>query len=143
MKKALSLEPDGVAIAAPQIGASLRMFVVAGKIFSLPSKKKIKKKENIPDRLFINPEIVKLSKEKEMMEEGCLSVRYRYGHVSRFKKTRIRALDEKGKVFEFGASGLLAQIFQHEMDHLEGVLFIDKASDMIELTKEEYAKQNK
>jgi peptide deformylase len=73
---------------------------------------------------------MRLSKEKEEMEEGCLSVRYLYGKIERSKKARVKAFDEKGKRFEIGGSGLLAQIFQHETDHLEGKLFIDNATDV-------------
>ena len=142
MKKALGGEPDGVAIAAPQIGAPLRMFLVSNKVFvsgEAPGDSKVISK----DKLFVNPEIIKRSREKDFMEEGCLSVRYLYGRVSRSKKIRVRAFDEKGHKFELGGSGLLAQIFQHETDHLDGVLFTDKAKDVVELTPEKHAKQNK
>ncbi len=146
MKKALSLEKDGVAIAAPQIGLSFRIFIVASKVFSIgkknPSKEKTAKSDPKikNDMVFINPKLVKISKDKGWMEEGCLSVRHFYGRVERAKKVRVRAYDEKGKVFEMGGSGLLAQIFQHEIDHLNGVLFIDKAKDMIELETSNYEK---
>ncbi len=132
MKEALAAEADGVALAAPQIGVPLRIFVVAGFILR-------KKKETTmpPDRVFINPEILSMSKEKVWLEEGCLSVRYLYGEVERAKKAKIRAYDEHGKRFTVGASGLLAQIFQHETDHLDGKLFIDTARDVHELTLEE------
>ena len=64
------------------------------------------------------------------MEEGCLSVRWLYGKVRRSEKATIRAYDEHGKRFTLGASGLIAQAFQHETDHLEGVLFVDKADHL-------------
>ncbi|MDQ5927796.1 MAG: peptide deformylase [Patescibacteria group bacterium] len=135
MKEALASQRDGVAIAAPQIGVPLRIFVVAGFIF---------KKETDPvapaDRVFINPEIVTLSKQKKWLEEGCLSVRYLYGEVPRSTKAKVRAYDENGKAFMVGGSGLLAQIFQHETDHLNGTLFIDTARDLHELTVEEHEK---
>ncbi len=131
MKKALAQEPDGVAIAAPQIGVPLRLFVVAGFIF------RKKTEETVPeDRVFINPEILTSSKEKAWLEEGCLSVRFLYGEVSRSKKAKIRAYDENGKRFTIGGSGLLAHIFQHETDHLDGVLFIDKARNLHEIPLE-------
>lgn len=150
MKKSLALERDGVAIAAPQIGLSLRIFVVASKAFSISKRKKIesssdkfdKKLKPADDMTFINPELVKISKDKGWMEEGCLSVRHFYGRVERAKKVRIRAYDEKGKVFELGASGLLAQIFQHELDHLNGELFIDKAKDVVQLKPEDYERES-
>src|SRR4051812_5070858 len=134
MKKAVKKEDDGVAIAAPQIGESLRIFVVAGRTLALLNKKGEQKDEEgaeeslqYLDLVFINPEITKLSRKKKMMEEGCLSVRWLYGEVERSERAVIKAYDENGKKFERGASGLLAQIFQHEVDHLNGILFIDKA----------------
>ena len=82
--------------------------------------------------VFINPKISKLSKEKEWTPEGCLSVRWLYGKTYRSKKASISAYDENSKKFTRGASGLLAQIFQHETDHLNGILFIDHAKDIKE-----------
>src|SRR3989338_5105231 len=141
MKKALNSEDDGVAIAAPQIGYSLRIFMVSGKVEKLKqgNKKIFEPKESAQvkispkNTIYINPVIRKLSKEKKLVEEGCLSVRYLYGKVSRANKTTIVAYDETGKKFERGASGILAQIFQHETDHLNGVLFIDKAKNIEEI----------
>jgi peptide deformylase len=149
MIKALDKEEDGIAIAAPQIGESLRIFVVSQKIFELLEEEKVKgksKRENLDkfekqngeekvfkDMVFINPEILKTSKKKMKMEEGCLSVRWLYGNVERSEKTLIKAYDENGKLFTMGGSGLLSQVFQHEMDHLEGVLFIDKAKNLREI----------
>ncbi|MEI6057920.1 MAG: peptide deformylase, partial [bacterium] len=92
------------------------------------------------DVTFINPEITRLSREKHEVEEGCLSVRWLYGKMKRSKKASVRAYDENGKRFERGASGLLAQIFQHETDHLEGVLFIDHAYDVQEVLPEDMEK---
>ncbi|MEX2014214.1 MAG: peptide deformylase [Parcubacteria group bacterium] len=120
MKKLLAAEDDGVAIAAPQIGESLRIFIVSGAILSLKGTKK-------PDAVFINPEIIRASKKRKKVEEGCLSIRWLYGKVNRSEKITITAYDETGRKFERGASGLLAQIFQHETDHLDGILFTDKA----------------
>lgn len=120
MKKAVQAEDDGVAIAAPQIGASLRVFAVKGGVIPRFPESKV----------FINPEILKVSKKKHKVEEGCLSVRWFYGAVDRHEKITISAWDEKGKKNTFGASGLLAQIFQHEIDHLDGILFIDKATNV-------------
>ena len=139
MKAALNAQNDGVAIAAPQIGESLRIFIVSGRAFDIEKgvydEKDKKPKSN--DFVCINPTITKLSKDKEDMDEGCLSVRYLYGKVRRAKKATITAYDENGKKFTRGASGLLAQIFQHETDHLEGVLFIDKAKDVVDLPPKE------
>lgn len=131
MRKALIAQDDGVAICAPQIGHSLRIFVISGRILSDLAADEIGKEvPEIPDRVFINPEIVKISKKTEWLDEGCLSLRYLYGKVKRAVKARVRAYDERGKRFELGGSGLLAQIFQHEIDHLEGVIFTDKAKDV-------------
>ncbi|MBI2674106.1 MAG: peptide deformylase [Candidatus Zambryskibacteria bacterium] len=131
MKKALNAEEDGVAIAAPQIGESLRIFIVSGKVLNLIKKPKEADAGKVPkDIIFINPEIIKFSKKMKKKEEGCLSIRYLYGQVKRSDKVIIRAYDETGKFFERGASGLLAQIFQHETDHLNGILFIDKAENI-------------
>ena len=138
MSAALKSQSDGVAIAAPQIGYSLSIFIVSGKIFHKDftkgeeELKKVPKNELPKDMAFINPKISKLSREKEWVPEGCLSVRWLYGNTFRSKKATITAYDETGKKFTRGASGHLAQIFQHETDHLNGVLFIDHAKDIKE-----------
>lgn len=137
MSQALKSQEDGVAIAAPQIGYSLQIFVVSGKIFHESFKyheefRKVPEKDIPKDLVFINPKISKLSREKEWVPEGCLSVRWLYGNTHRSKKATVTAYDENGKKFTRGASGLLAQIFQHETDHLKGILFIDKAKDLKE-----------
>ena len=129
MAKALHSQEDGVAIAAPQIGKSLRIFIVNGWALNpeiIPP---------LPDVVFINPEIKKVSRKKLPMEEGCLSVRGYQGHVARHEKATVSAYDENGKRFTMGGSGLVAQIFQHEMDHLDGILFIDKTEDLYEIPK--------
>jgi len=152
MVKALNTQEDGVAIAAPQIGENLRIFVVSKKIFEIMEVEKTKskgsKRENIEafekektefkDMIFINPEILKQSKKQMLTEEGCLSVRWLYGKVKRSEKTLVRAYDENGKSFTLGGSGLLSQALQHEIDHLNGILFIDKAINLKEMipTKE-------
>src|SRR3990167_7584579 len=95
------------------------------------------------DLVFINPEIIKLSKKKYWAPEGCLSVRWLYGKVFRADKATVRAYNENGERFTRGASGLLAQIFQHEIDHLNGILFIDTAKDLEELNPEEMKKNSR
>lgn len=126
MKEALATQDDGVAIAAPQIGVSLRIFVVAQRA----SKKFLK---TGGDAVFINPEIIRLGKKKEDLSEGCLSVRWKYGLVKRSLSATVRAYNEEGNEFVLAGSGLLAQIFQHEIDHLNGTLFIDKAHHVKEI----------
>lgn len=135
MRSALSSQNDGVAIAAPQIGISLRIFVVSGKIFDPTFKRGIggsEDKKLYPDLVFINPEFVKKSKKTAWLHEGCLSVRWLYGEVKRSVNATVRAYDEQGKPFQRGGGGLLAHIFQHETDHLDGTLFIDKAENIEE-----------
>jgi peptide deformylase len=140
MKKALREQDDSVAIAAPQIGESIRLFVVSGKVL-IPDypNHDVDDTAAIPEDLVcINPEILKLSRKKEYMPEGCLSVRWLYGTTHRSTKATIRALDEDGNAFTRGGSGLLAQIFQHEIDHLNGILFIDTATDLEESAPHAY-----
>ncbi len=159
MKAVLNSEDDGVAIAAPQLGLPLRIFVVSGRVFDLKGRdgrfgyahdldglrefeerKKEDKKTSVKDRpkdlVFINPRVLKTSKNSAFMVEGCLSLRWLYGNVKRKKKVTVEAWNEKGKKFTRGASGLLAQIFQHEIDHLEGILFTDKAKDVKDIPPE-------
>ena len=150
MKEALESQDDGVAIAAPQIGYALRIFVVSRRVETIMSEEKkiafanseteeVNEEEDIDegeDLVFINPVIKKISKERRFVDEGCLSVRYLYGKVSRATKVKIEAYDENGKKFERGGTGLMAQIFQHETDHLDGILFIDKAKDLEDLPPE-------
>lgn len=137
MSEALDSQYDGVAIAAPQIGESIRLFVVSGKIFDdefINGNSPVKQyRRKTPNMVFINPIFKKISKDKKLMMEGCLSVRPIYGKVRRATRAIVEAYDEHGKKFTKEGSGLLAHIFQHEMDHLEGVLFIDKAKELQEI----------
>jgi peptide deformylase len=140
MSTALDGQFDGVAIAAPQIGISLRIFVVSGRIFdeNFIKGENINKKNDhikIPEQnmVFINPFFKKTSKDKKLMIEGCLSVRPLYGKVRRATRATVEAYNEHGKKFTKEGSGLLAHIFQHEMDHLDGILFVDKAKDLQEI----------
>ena len=142
MKRALEGEDDGVAIAAPQIGKNLRIFVMSKRAFELVGTKP-KPGKPFEDMVFINPKITKLSRKKIEEDEGCLSVRYLYGKVMRAEKATIEALDENGKKFISGGSGLIAQIFQHECDHLEGILFTDKARDLEEIPPKNQNVMNK
>jgi peptide deformylase len=142
MNAALDREADGVAIAAPQIGVSLRIFIVSRKAFGVEEEGgEHIDPSTIPERnmVFINPEILKSSRKKVEVPEGCLSVRWLYGNTKRHEKVTVRAYDEFGKAFTYGGSGLVAQIFQHETDHLNGILFIDHASDIEELSPEQIA----
>ena len=113
-------------IAAPQIGVSKRVFLIEDQS---------KDRDSLPNIVAINPEIVKASKKTHLVGEGCLSVPEAYGLVRRSKNVTFRALDENGEEFERGAGGLLAQIIQHENNHLDGILFTDIAEKL--WTKEE------
>ena len=126
MSKILAKEEYGVALAAPQVGEALRLFVVAGKVF------KTGEDDNAthPDKVFINPEISRLSRKKKEMSEGCLSIRGKYGSVLRHEKASVKAYDESGKPFIYHGADLIAHIFQHECDHLDGILYTDKATSM-------------
>ena len=120
MKKIMKTN-NGVGLAAPQIGVNKQIFV-AELLY-----------EGEEDGIFyaaVNPKITNVSKEKEKLEEGCLSLPKLYGEVPRAKKITVEYLNEMGKKKRLKASGLLARIFQHEIDHLNGGLFIDKAKEI-------------
>jgi len=127
MKEMLDASPDGAALAAPQIGVSLRIFILAEKVFGPESTHEAASKN--PNLIYINPVIKKRSKKKILMDEGCLSVRGQYGNIKRSTNVTIEAYDGYGKKFTRGAGGLMAQAYQHECDHLDGVLFIDDAKE--------------
>lgn len=140
MKKSLSAAKDGVALAAPQVGTPLRIFIVY-KIYTdqkimekMTEKEKTTGKKQKPEEFgfdaFINPKILKISKKKQTVREGCLSVAGIFGEIERAKKITIEAINEKGAKITRGASGLLAQIVQHEMDHLNGILFTEMAINL-------------
>ncbi|HEY0964758.1 MAG TPA: peptide deformylase [Candidatus Paceibacterota bacterium] len=116
-----------VAIAAPQIGVAKRMFLIEDQSDS--------DEERFPTIVAINPRIVKVSKKSHVVGEGCLSVPDLYGVVKRHTNVTLEAIDENGKKFTRGAGGLLAQIIQHECDHLDGTLFIDRAEDIWPIDK--------
>lgn len=132
MSKALASEKDGVAIAAPQIGLSLRIFLVSGKVYQRKSDREANKSAPA-DRVFINPKFIKTARKKMIRDEGCLSCRWWYGKTKRSEKATIEAYDEQGKKFTANGAGLMAQIFQHETDHLNGILFVDHATELKEI----------
>lgn len=133
MADALDRQPEGVAIAAPQIGASYRLFLVRKDRTLPPLPEDIEKAEpRKPEvEVYANPEIVKTSRKRAISDEGCLSVHGIYGITKRHERVTLRARREDGSRFERGAGGLLAQIFEHEVDHLNGILFIDHAEGLI------------
>lgn len=111
---------DGVGIASVQVGNPIQLCVIA--------KNFTRKKES--DLILINPKFEKKSVLREWDEEGCLSVPNIYGSVRRFKKIKVTALNEKGEKIEFIATDFFARIIQHEIDHLNGILFIEKAKKL-------------
>lgn len=117
------IENNALGLAAVQIGVPLRVIVC-----------RIEKNFKV----FINPEIIKSSSQEEIFSEGCLSLPGYYGEVVRPKTIILQALNENGKKIKIKAFGLLARVIQHEIDHLNGVLFIDKAKNI----KKELAKQS-
>lgn len=102
---------QGIGLAAPQVGVSQRLIVIAFQ------------KEPL---ILFNPEISKKSFKKESGEEGCLSVPGVFGLVKRHYKISVAALDKSEKKINFVAEGMLARVIQHEVDHLNGILFIDR-----------------
>jgi peptide deformylase len=81
---------------------------------------------------YINPEIMKTSRKRVQADEGCLSVRGIYGNTTRHERVTIKAQKPDGTHFERGSGGLMAQIFEHEIDHLNGILFIDHAENLVQ-----------
>lgn len=128
-----------VGMAAPQIGIGLRVFVTE------PRRTKVRRAGDSDDvRVFINPKIVRYSKKKRVGGEGCGSVARAglFGMVPRSESVTVTALDAKGKKFVLTAKGLLAAIIQHETDHLNGVVFLDRLPSMESLmSREEYVKK--
>lgn len=106
----------GVALAAVQINQLYKIVVVRNNYDN---------KGDLTFTTFINPRITKLEGKVEEDFEGCLSVRDIYGKIPRHNKVRVKAINERGQPFRLSAQGFLARIFQHEIDHTNGVLFID------------------
>jgi len=115
MKK-IMIQHNGVGLAANQIGKNLSIFVAY---------------DNKKFYTFINPEIVKFFGKEKIMEEGCLSVPNVWGQIKRYEGVVVSYQDLFGKKKKLKAKGLLAQIIQHEIDHLNGVLFIDKVVEVM------------
>lgn len=114
------LKKKGVGLAAPQIGENIRLITI-----------------NIKDGpiIMINPKITNKSLTKEYGEEGCLSIPGVFGQVKRSKKIICKYLDMEGKIKKIAAAGFLARVIQHEIDHLDGILFIEKARDVKNVNK--------
>ncbi len=118
-------DAPGVGLAAPQIGLSERLIVV-----EYCERAEDVDKEEAPKKVWavLNPEIVKASEEKLLGVEGCLSIPGLVGEVERHAAIQVKGLNRHGKPLKIKAEGWLARIFQHEVDHLNGVLFTDRAT---------------
>lgn len=116
LEETLDLEENGVGLAAPQVGISQQIFIAklnTGKI-------------NERLEAFINPEIIEYSEATNIQEEGCLSLPNRFGKVERPSSITIRYFDHKSREKTLTLKGFNARLVQHEYDHLQGILFIDK-----------------
>jgi peptide deformylase len=109
------IKTDGVGLAAPQIGKNIRLVVA-----------------NFKDGIIclINPKLIKKSWARELGQEGCLSIPGVFGKVKRHKKISLIYFDKNGKKIKLSAEGMMARVLQHEIDHLDGILFIDKAVEI-------------
>lgn len=128
-------EAPGVGLAAPQVGVSSRLVVVEY------GEEDEDGEEITPKKLYVlvNPEIVQASEEMVMGVEGCLSIPNLVGEVERHEAVTVKAFDRRGKPYKVKARGWLARIFQHEMDHLDGVVYPDRAVRVWKPSKEEEA----
>ncbi len=123
-------EIEGIGLAAPQVGVPLQVVVI-----QLPDEE---------DAItLINPEIVKISEETEMMTEGCLSLPGYNGEVKRSTSITVKARDRQGKTIRIKGEGLLAQVLQHETDHINGIVFVDHLESIDELRKNEEDEEEK
>lgn len=126
-------EAPGVGLAAPQVAVSQRVIVVE----FAPEPEEGQEPE--PPKLYrvVNPEIAKVSEEKTLGVEGCLSFPGYVGEVERHAAVTVKGFNWQGKPIRIKAEGWLARIFQHEIDHLDGVLFIDRAEKVWKMEREE------
>lgn len=120
---------NGAGIAAPQIGVAQRVCVI-----EVNDNPRYPYKPTIPLTVLINPTLERIGEETISVIEGCLSVPNLRGRVERAARVRVRALDERGRRVELHAEGLTAGTFQHELDHLDGLLFVDHVTDPTTLT---------
>lgn len=118
-------DAPGIGLAAIQIGVPLRVVTID---LSKPEAKEGEEPEPRKPQVFINPEVTWSSEEFNVYEEGCLSIPEYYEEVERPSEVKVRYMDLNGKTLEIAADGLLATCLQHEIDHLDGVLFIDHLS---------------
>ena len=119
-------EAPGVGLAAPQIGISERLIVV--EYYENEQAEEAEEEAKKKVWVMLNPEIVKASEEKVMGVEGCLSVPNLVGEVERHEAVQIKGLNRRGQPMRVKAQGWLARIFQHEIDHINGIVFTDLAT---------------
>jgi len=129
---------EGIGLAAPQVAHNVRACVVGKK--AIPPKAKIPGREyaNRTDLILLNPTYEVLSRKQQSDTEGCLSVPGFYGKVPRHRDILVKALNERGEAIEFEAHGFFARVIQHEVDHLNGILFIDRAKDLFQTEHRKY-----
>ncbi len=129
-----------VGMAAPQLGKSVRIFVTEIRKTRLRKGDSVKNSD--PLRIFLNPKIISVSKKTTMGWEGCGSVATSnlFGMVKRPATVTVEAVNENGKLFQLMAHDLLARVIQHEMDHLNGIVFTDKADSKTYMSRGEYLK---
>ena len=122
------IENNGVGLAGPQVGKSLRLFVIIA--------------DDDVRRVFINPQIIKTSTQVGEYDEGCLSIPQVYETITRPLEVTVQAYNEEGKLFMLEADGLLARIIQHEYDHLDGILYIDRGDkEFAQKTENQFKKR--
>ena len=119
-------EAPGVGLAAPQVGISERLIVV--EYYENEQAEEVEDDAKKKVWVMVNPEIVKASEERVMGVEGCLSVPNLVGEVERHETVQIKGLNRRGQPMRVKASGWLARIFQHEIDHLNGIVFTNLAT---------------
>jgi peptide deformylase len=120
MIETMHAEPGRVGLAAPQVGVSLRVVVIG-----IPDEK---------DIILINPEIVRRKGERQLTE-GCLSIPGYFGEITRSESVTVKGRDASGREIRIKGEGLLAQALEHELDHLNGQLYVDHLESMDELRK--------
>jgi peptide deformylase len=119
-------EYDGTGIAAPQVFTPLRVF-----LYEVHPEKRKRKEPEVPMTAYFNATYEPAGEEIEEDSEGCLSVPFLWGGVvPRFRTIRVRAIDRSGKPVDFEASGFHARVLQHEIDHLDGLVYLDRMRDM-------------
>jgi peptide deformylase len=121
---------DGAGLAAPQVGASLRIAVIEVR----EGNPRYPYKPPIPLTVIVNPELTPLDPTTFATNEGCLSMPNLRGDLKRFENVGVRYLDRQGRPHEETRRGLTAGTFQHEVDHLDGILFVDRMTDMSSLS---------